>query len=170
MKNANIILLIVLLLPQTGCISAAVEEAVTTAVSTAEEQMRLRWAEEWRPALAAEAQDLASSAINEARLYATNAAENALSSAMIELERYRAENEGRLERIGVQVEEFDANNDGQVTGAESLALLQDIRSKNAASEDPLAWWEILLAVGGAYIPLTTAKEALKSKNANGKTS
>jgi hypothetical protein len=140
------------MLSLNGCVSSTVREATAAAVAEAENQMRLHWAEEWKPALLEEAKNLTQ-----------EAKEAAVQTAVVELEKYKAENEGRLERIGLQVENFDTNQDGQVSGAESLALLKAIQEKNKDVPNPLEWWEILLAVGAAYVPLTGAKELAKSK-------
>ena len=148
----NLIFGTLLLLSLNGCISATVKDATRSAIAEADSQIRLRWAEEWKPALIAEARGLTQ-----------EAKEAAVATAVIELEKYKRESEGRLERIGVKVDNFDTNNDGRVSGHESLALLREIQAKNKKSPNPLEWWEILFAVGAAYIPLTGAKELAKSK-------
>ena len=152
MMKWKLLAILTLILSLNGCISSAAREATASAISEADNQIRLRWAEEWKPALLEEAKNLT-----------VEAKEAAISAAVIELERYKAENEGRLERIGLQVENFDTNQDGQVSGAESLALLKAIQEKNKDAPNPLEWWEILLAVGAAYVPLSGAKELAKSK-------
>tara|TARA_R100001244_G_scaffold25113_4_gene25579 strand:+ start:41477 stop:41947 length:471 start_codon:yes stop_codon:yes gene_type:complete len=144
----KIAILIVLLLTFTGCVSSAVSDAI----DSADQKMRLKWQEEWKPQLIAEAKGLAG-----------EAQEAAVAAAVIQLDKYKLESEGKLERIGVKVEEFDANKDGQISGVETLALVKEIKAKNDKSGDPLGWWEILLAVGGAYLPLTGVKELAKKK-------
>ena len=152
----RILILIALILSMSGCVSTAARDATAAAIDEADKQVRLKWSEEWKPALIAEAKNLAK-----------DAKDNAVQSALNQLEQYKKENEGKLEKIGVKVDNFDTNNDGRVTGAETLALLKDIREKNEKNGNPLSWWEIMLAVAGAYIPLTGAKEIARKKTGTG---
>jgi len=147
----------------SGCISAAAKNATASAIEEADSQVRLRWAEKWKPALIAEAKSLTEEAKAEAIKQAKGAKDAAISSVVLELEKYKRQNEGRLDKIGVKVENFDTNKDGRVSGKESLELLKEIRKKNSESPNPLEWWEILLAVGAAYVPLTGAKELARKK-------
>jgi hypothetical protein len=151
MMKWKLLAILTLLLSLNGCVSS-VKDATAAAVEEAQNQVRLRWAEEWKPAL-----------LEEAKTLTQEAKEAAVTTAVIELEKYKASNEGRLERIGLQVENFDTNQDGQVSGGETVELLRAIKEKNEESPNPLEWWEILLAVGAAYVPLTGAKELAKSK-------
>lgn len=150
-KLFNLIVGALLLISLNGCVSAT-KDVTAAALEEAESKMRLKWAEDWRPALMKEAQELA-----------IDAKEAAVTAAVVELEKYKLENEGRLAQIGIQVENFDLNQDGQISGAETLALLKEIKNKNESSPNPLEWWEILLAVGAAYVPLTGAKELARSR-------
>ena len=42
-------------------------------------------------------------------------------------------------------------------------MLKEINDKNEDSPNPLEWWEIILALGAAYVPLTGAKELARKK-------
>lgn len=148
----QLVILALMVLTLNGCVSSMARDATQSAIDEAGKQVRLKWSEEWKPALIAEAKTLTQEAKDEA-----------VKSAVLELEKYKKENEGRLERIGVKVENFDTNKDGKVSGSETVALLKEIKAKNDESPNPLEWWEILLAVGAAYVPLTGAKELARKK-------
>jgi len=148
----HFILAILLVVFLNGCVSSAVRGAI----DTAQDHIALKWADEWRPAL----QEEFDTAITDAR-------QELLARTVTQIDGLEAKLEGKLETIGVRVDDFDTNQDGRVSGAESLELLREIKSKNEDSPNPLAWWEIMLALGAAYVPTTAAKEALKSKMAKG---
>lgn len=139
---------IFIILSLNGCIGAAVQDAI----DAADEKVRLKWAEEWKPALMEEVKN----SLEEGQ-------EFAVEQMTVQLDSYRTQTNGKLEQIGVKVSDFDANKDGQVSGAESLALLQEIKAKNEDQESPLEWWEIVAALAMAYVPMTAGKEAIKAK-------
>lgn len=148
MKKLQMLFILMLIVGMQGCVTSAVKDAV----NTADKQVRLKWSEEWKPAL-----------IKEMRDTVVESKEAVLKQSTIELAKLRKDQEDKLKSIGVKVENFDANNDGKISGAETLALVREIKAKNDKSKDPLSWWEILAAVGAAYLPLTGAKEMAKSK-------
>ena len=130
-----------------GCVGV-----VQDAIDAADEKVRLKWAEEWKPALMAEVKN----SLEEGREFAAE-------QMSVQLESYRAQTNGKIESLGVKVEDFDTNKDGQVSGVESLALLQEIKAKNEEQGNPLEWWEIAAALAMAYVPMTAGKEVLKAK-------
>ena len=121
-------------------------------VEGVEDRVRLKWAEEWKPAVMEELEK----AVAEGK-------EAAIREALAKVDVYKAEQDAKLASIGVKVEDFDTNMDGSVTGVESLALLQSIKAKNDAAGNPLSLWEIMMAVAAAYVPLTGAKELARKK-------
>lgn len=131
--------IILLVLCLNGCISNSVQEAI----DAADEHARLKWSEEWKPALIAEMR----STVDQAK-----------ESIAIEIDGKLLEYRGKLDTIGVKVEDHDTNQDGRMQVGETLALLRDIKAKNDRAPQPLSWWEIIAAVGAAYLPLTGAKE------------
>ena len=152
----KIAIMAVLLFSLSGCISSAISDAV----DSADQKVRLKWQEEWKPALLAEVK----STISDTK-------EAALKEMTVNLEKFRTETTGKLATIGVKVENFDTNGEGRISGAETLALVKEIKAKNDDAPTPLKWWEIIAALGAAYLPLTGAKEMAKSKMAgtgNGK--
>lgn len=142
----------ILMLSLNGCVGV-----VQDAIDAADEKVRLKWAEEWKPALMEEVKNTIS-----------QGQEFAVDQMSIQLEKYRTQTNGKLEQIGVKVADFDTNKDGRVSGAESLALLKEIKAKNEEQGSPLEWWEIAAALAMTYIPVTGAKEALKAKFGTGK--
>lgn len=144
----KLILALLLTISLTGCVSPAVRSAL----ESVEDHITLKWAGEWKPALQNELDET----IDEAR-------QQLLAQAVAQIDGLETKMEGKLETIGVKIDNFDTNQDGRISGGETLALLQEIKSKNDESPNPLSWWEIMLALGAAYIPTTAAKEALKSK-------
>ena len=147
-KLSTMILGVLLVLGLSGCITPMVQDAV----DAASDQVRLKWAEEWKPALLAEVKDTVA-----------ESKDRAVAEMNLQLESYRTKTDGKLESIGVKVENFDTNNDGKVSGTESLALLQEIKARNEENGNPLSWWEIVAALGMAYLPATAGKEFVKSK-------
>jgi hypothetical protein len=143
MKN----LILVFLLAMTGCQSLG-----SDFVEGVEEKVRLRWAEEWKPTLTLELENAI-----------TKGKESTINEVLSKLEIHKTENNAKLENIGVKVENFDTNNDGRVTGMESVALLKEIKAKNKAAGSPLSLWEIIVALAAAYVPLTGAKELARKK-------
>lgn len=133
-----------------GCVSSAVKDAI----DSADEHVRLKWSEEWKPALIEE--------IDQAK---TEAKDAALREAIEKIDNYKELNDQKLRQIDVRVEDFDSNKDGRITGQESLALLREIKQKNEQNGNPLSWWEIMLLMAGSYLPLTGGKEFLRSKMA-----
>lgn len=148
MNRSLIILSLLLIFGLSGCISPIVRDAI----DAADEQVRLKWAEEWKPALMEEMKDVVA-----------ESKDRVIEEMNLQLENYRAKTDGKLESIGVRVENFDSNRDGKVSGAESLALLQEIKARNEEQGSPLSWWEIVAALGMAYLPATSLKEVVKSK-------
>jgi len=144
----KLLLILLLIIPLNGCVAPAVRDAL----QTAEDHITLKWAEKWKPAIRAELDKT----IDEAK-------QQLLAQAVAQIDGLEAKMEGKLETIDVRVENFDTNQDGRVSGMETVALLQEIKSKNDESPTPLSWWEIMLALGAAYIPATAAKETLKSR-------
>ena len=142
------LILIAMLFTLNGCVSSAVNDAI----DSADQKIRNKWNEEWRPAL-----------ISEVKSTILDSKKIVLTEVKANLEKYQAQTTGKLEKIGVKVENFDENQDGRISGRETLALVREIKAKNDKAPNPLSWWEILLAVGGAYLPLTGAKEMAKSK-------
>ena len=140
----KLIFLGLMVLSLNGCVGLAVDSL--------EEKIRLKWAEEWKPALTQEMKD----AISEGK-------EVALEQMAHQVDKYRLESSAKLEAIGVKVEQFDTNQDGQVAGPEMVAMLKDIKDKNDKAPKPLTWWEILMAVVAAYVPATGLKEVARKK-------
>ena len=140
-------MLSLLMFMMTGCQSMGSEF-----MTGVEEKVRLRWAEEWKPAL-----------IEELANAVANGKETAINEVLAKLDTYKAENNAKLDSIGVKVEDFDANQDGKISGAESVALLKEIKTKNDAAGNPLSWWEIAMALAAVYVPLTGAKELARKK-------
>ena len=145
------LLVLFLLFGLTGCVS----DMMQTAVDAAGNEVRLKWAEEWKPALLAEMKDTVK-----------DSKELVVTEMSAQFETYRASTNGKLEQIGVTVENFDRNQDGVISGAETLELLQDIKAKNESNGSPLSWWEIVMALAVGYVPVTSAKELLKKKFAS----
>jgi hypothetical protein len=138
----------ILMFSLNGCVSSIVNDAI----DQADEKIRLKWAEEWKPTLLKEVKDTVS-----------EGKELAVKEVSVQIEKYRSQTNGKLERIGVKVEEFDKNQDGKVSGVETLALLKEIKTKNEENGDPLSWWEIVAALAMGYLPATAAKEVVKKK-------
>jgi hypothetical protein len=143
----KLVVLFMLMLTMTGCQSLG-----SNFVEGMEDRVRLKWAEEWKPAVMEELEN----AVAEGK-------EAAIKEALAKVDVYKAEQDAKLESIGVKVSDFDTNKDGSVSGTESLALLQSIKAKNDAAGNPLSLWEIMMAVAAAYVPLTGAKELAKKK-------
>ena len=146
--KSPIILSLLLIFGLSGCITPMVQDAV----DAASDQIRLKWAEEWKPALLAEVKDTIA-----------DGKDRAVDEMSLQLEQYRAQTNGKLESIGIKVENFDRDKDGKVSGVETLELLQAIKAANDEKGSPLSWWEIVAALGMAYLPATAAKEVVKSK-------
>lgn len=149
-KITQILLALIFMFSLQGCVSSTVRDAI----DTADEHVRLKWSEEWKPALMAEISTAS-----------TEAKDAALREAIEKIESYEKLNDEKLRQINVDIKDFDENKDGRITGKESLALLQEIKQKNEKSGNPLSWWEIMLLMAGSYLPMTGGKELLKSKMA-----
>lgn len=143
-----IMIVIFLILPLTGCVGSAVENAI----NTADQQIRLKWSEEWKPALLAEVKETADDTKKEA-----------IQAALDKIELLQDSNEEKLAKLEIQLEDFDSNKDGKLQTGETLALIQELKTKNDAMGNPLSWWDMLIIVASAYLPLTGTKELLKSK-------
>lgn len=146
--NILIAVTILLVLSLQGCVSSMVKDAI----DAADEHTRLKWSEEWKPAL-----------MEEIKSTGTEAKDAALREAIEKIENYEQLNDEKLRQIGVELDTFDQNQDGRISGQESVQLLQEIKAKNDAAGNPLSWWEIFMIVAGAYVPLTGGKELLRSK-------
>lgn len=145
--NVRVILLLAAL-STTGCVSSMIDSAM----NEAQEQVRLRWAEEWRPALMTQLNQEIETVRN-----------NTLSEAVERIENFEAQSNTKLESIGLRFENYDGNSDGRLQIGEAVALLRDIKTKNDAAGNPLSWLDILMIVIGGYLPSTAAKEFLKGK-------
>lgn len=132
-----------------GCISSAVQDAI----DTADERVRMKWAEEWKPALIAEIK----SSVIEGK-------DQVLGEVLERLEHY----DDRLREIGVDAQSHDVDMDGRLQLSEVYSLVKDINEKNKNAPQPLNWYEIAAIVAGAYLPTTALKEGLKSKMKAGK--
>lgn len=136
--------LLIITFTLSGCISSSVQEAI----DAADEHARLKWSEEWKPALIAEVK----STISETK-------DNIIDQMAAKLETYSS----KLDKIGVDPKKFDSDNSGELELAELVPLMKEIKAKNDQSSNPMPFWEIMLAVGATYLPLTGAKEMLLKK-------
>lgn len=134
-------LLLVCILAMTGCSSLA-SSLTRDSIDAADAKLRLKWAEEWKPAVLAEAKSLGDDALQAA----LNAATTKLQSS-----------------VDLQTAKLDAL--GVAKNANPLVTLKDAIGANAQKPpaQQLPFWELALAVAAAYLPLTTAKEALMKR-------
>jgi hypothetical protein len=138
---------VVLMVSMTGCQSFG-----SGFVEGVEEKVRLKWAEEWRPAIEAElASELA------------EAKESVLNATTAQIELQEEKTKARLASVNVRIEDYDRDQDGKVTGAESAELLAALKAARDEDGKPLNWIEILMAVVLGYGGTTAGKEWVKSK-------
>jgi hypothetical protein len=130
-----------------GCVSSVVQDAI----DAADERVRMKWAEEWKPALIAEVKN----SVAEGK-------DQVLEEMVRRLEAY----DDRLEDIGVDIRSHDTDLDGRIQLNEMYSLVKDIKEKNEKAPQPLSWYEIAIIVAGAYLPTTAVKEGLKSRMKN----
>lgn len=136
-----------MLLPLTGC-----ESIGSNFVDGAEERIRLKWSEEWQPALKDE---LAKSM--------DNVKDSILKETYSQIELQEQKLMSRLESVNVKLEDYDHNKDGRVTGSEAVELTAALRAAQDSQGKPLDWLEILGAVIIGYGTTTAGKEYLKSR-------
>ena len=136
-----------LFLPLVGCQSLGSEF-----VAGAEEKLRLKWAEEWKPAL----QEEMAKGLDSAK-------ESVLKETAAQIELQESVITAKLESVNVRLLDFDKNNDGKVTGEESAALLMALKDAKDKDGKPLGWYEILMAVVLGYGGTTAGKEWVKSR-------
>lgn len=150
MKNLVIVLAILM---TAGCQSVG-----NDIVNGVEEKIRLKWAEEWKPALKAELQNTLD-----------DASDAVLKEAYIRLEHQEEKMQAKLESVNIKLEDYDTNKDGSVSGVQEVtALVKDLKESRDKDGKPLSWIEILMAVILGYGGTTTGKEILRSKmNGNG---
>lgn len=131
--------LLLVLVFVTGCSSI-----VDNAVDAADAKLRLKWSEEWRPAVLAEAKSLGDEALKAALDSATQKLQNSVDLQT-----------AKLDTLGV------------AKNADPLVTLKDALVANSQKppEQQLPFMEIVLAVAAAYVPITTAKEVLLKKAA-----
>lgn len=141
-------ILLLTVLSTTGCVSSMIDNAM----DAAQEQVRLRWAEEWRPAL-----------MEQLNREIETVRNNTLSEAVERIENFEDQTDTKLESIGLKFENYDGDSDGRLQIGEAVTLLRDIKTKNDAAGNPLSWLDILMIVIGGYLPSTAAKEFLKGK-------
>ena len=148
-------LILILISSTVGC------KAFTSGMlEDAEQHLRLKWAEEWKPSLK-----------NEVAESISKTKDVVLSQVLDALEHQESNIDARLASVNVQLENFDSNKDGYVTGAESLQLLKQLKEAKDEDGNPLSWPEILMAVILGYGGTTAGKEWVKSKmTPNGATS
>jgi hypothetical protein len=139
--------LTVLVLSMTGC-----QGIGSDFVSGAEEAIRLKWAEEWKPALKAELTSSMSSAQDALLVKVTS-----------DLEHQEEVLTNRLASVNIRIEDFDKNKDGNVTGAETTEFVAALKSAKDEDGNSLGWYEMLMAVVLGYGGTTGAKEWMKSK-------
>jgi len=142
------LVLIIILFSLNGCISTAVKDAI----DTADEHVRLKWSEEWKP-------DIKKEIAKEAKL----AKDEALKKVITRIEKYEESNKKKFEKLQVDPKDHDRNDDGKLQFTEALTLYQELNAKNKAAGNPFSWWEIILLVIAGYIPTTAGKEYLKNK-------
>lgn len=154
-------LVVVICFPFTGCVSSMVEDAV----DAAGDQVRLKWAEEWKPALASELREQMNQGkdvlLSELKAQVSEGKDVVLSQVLERLEAY----DDRLAKMGIDVASHDRDQSGKLEVHEMYGLLREIKEKNENSPQPLSWYEIMVIVAGAYLPTTALKETLKSKMA-----
>jgi hypothetical protein len=136
----------------TGCVSGMVQDAI----DAADERVRLKWAEEWRPALEGELLE----SLAESQGFV-------LDRMLVELEGQEEQIEARLAAVNVRIEDFDEDQDGLVTDAEALTMVNELRQATDEHGNPLGWYEILMAVILGYGGTTAGKEWVKSKMTSG---
>lgn len=139
--------LFILMVSLTGCQSLG-----AGFVEGAEEKIRLKWAEEWKPALQAEITDSL-----------TDARQELLTQVNNQLELQEVETRARLDSVNVRLEDFDKDADGKVTGTESAELVAALVAAKDSDGKPLNWYEILMAVILGYGGTTAGKEWIKSR-------
>lgn len=131
-----------------GCVSGMVQDAI----DAADEHVRLKWAEEWKPALEKEVAE----SLSGSKDYIL---ERALTAVEGQEERLVA----RLDQLNIKMEDFDEDKDGLVTDSEVLVMINELRQAKDADGKPLGWYEILMAVVLGYGGTTAGKELIKSK-------
>ena len=147
MKKLIILLMLMLPVTMTGC-----QGFGSAFVDGAEERIRLRWAEEWRPAIEAEiASELA------------NAKESVLAQTEAQILLQEAKINADLQSVNIRMEDFDKDKDGLVTGAESVRFATALKAAKDENGDPLDWYQVVMAVVLGYGGTTAGKEGVKSK-------
>ena len=132
---------LILMLSLTGCASM-----VQNAVDAADAHVRLKWSEEWKPAL----KDELFSSLSEVQ-------RTALEKTLDTIEEKEMDLEKRLAEFDVRLEDYDKDKDGYVTSTEVATMVSDLSSKG------VEWIDILLAVILGYGGTTAGKEFLKHK-------
>lgn len=145
------VIILILLLSLTGCKSIG-----SSFVEGAEEKLRLKWSEEWQPAL----KDELTESMDHVK-------DSILKETYAQIERQEEKIMDRLESVNVKLEDYDRNQDGRVTGVETIELVAALRAaQEPQGGTPLGWFEILSAVILGYGGATGAKEVIKSKMKN----
>lgn len=151
----NLVILLILLLPMTGCVSSMVQDAI----DAADERIRLKWAEEWKPDLQ-----------NELKGVVGDSKDALLEQVLSKLDSQEDKIQAKLDAVNIRLKDFDSDGDGSVTGMETLALVRELKAAKDQNGNPLSWAEILGAVVLGYGGTTAGKEWVRSrlvKNGNG---
>jgi len=111
-----------------GCASSMVRDAV----DAADERIREKWTEEWKPNI-----------LNEIKFIMASAQDILMKEIDKDVEK-------KLSRVDLRLEDYDKNNDQRLQGTEALTLLKDIQNKNEDAPEPLSLLEIAILFAGIY--------------------